>query len=140
MIAAPRERREGRRHLALTSGEEREKRTLTLATMARPVDTPWACGKGRPEVQGASAPIRMLDTVGDARLRGFRGLQAWPRLERGLCSEAEAHLLRPAGAGGEWDEGGHRRIAGGIAALVRRQPPRMPPWFALLRGEQTADG
>ena len=140
MIADHRDRLDGRRHLSLKRGEKREKLTLTLATMALPVDTPCSCVKGRKEVQGSIAPILMLDAVGDARLRGFRGMEAWPRLERGLFSKAEDHLIRPQRAGVERDEGGHLLIEGGIAGMFRRQPHMMPPWFELMMGENTAYG
>ena len=140
MIADHRDRLDGRRHLSLKRGEKREKLTLTLATMALPVDTPCACVKGRKEGQGSIAPRLLRDAVGDSRLRGFRGMEAWPRLERGLFSKAEDHLIRPQGAGVERDEGPHLRIESGIAGMFRRQPPRMPPWFELRMGENTAYG
>ena len=104
--------------------------------MALPVDTPCACVKGREKGQGSIAPRLLRDAVGDSRLRGFRGMEAWPRLERGLFSKAEDHLIRPQGAGVERDEGPHLRIESGIAGMFRRQPPRMPPWFELRMGRE----
>lgn len=80
----------------------------------------------------------MFNAVGEARLRRFRRMEPWPRLQRGFFIEAEHHFLRLEGAGVKRDEGGHLRIEGRIARVFRRQPHMMSPRFELMMGEDTA--
>ena len=133
------DRRDRRGNLRIKRGQERDTLALALAAMTLSVDTPGPGIKGREQVQCPIAPVFMLDAVGDARLRGFRGMEPGPRLQRGFFIEAEDHLIRPQGAGVERDDGRHLRIEGGIARMFRRQPHMMTPRFEFVMGENPAD-
>jgi len=133
------DRRDGRGNGRIKRAQERDTLAWALAAVTLSVDSACPGIKGREQVQRPIAPIRMLDAVGDARLGRFRGREPGPRLQRGCFLEAENHLMRLQRAGGERDEGGHWRIAGRIARMLRRQPPMRAPRVEFMMGENAAD-
>ena len=120
IVADDVDRCDRRGNFCIQRGQKRDTLALALAAMTLSVDPASPSIKGREQVQRPIAPIFMLNAVGDARLRRFRGLAPGPRLQRGLFIEAEDYLIRAQRTGVERDEGGHLGIESGIARMFRR--------------------